>query len=69
MKYAINKILTKPTKRTMKEKKIYYHKVYIPDFSDSGNNLDRNSCIRPQKTVFCDFDNLLNKSLRKIITF
>lgn len=34
----------------------------LPDFSDSGNSLDKNSCILPQNTVFCDLDNRRSKS-------
>lgn len=37
----------------------------LPDFSDNGNNLDRNSWIRPQKTVFWDLLSLLSKSKMK----
>lgn len=37
-------------------------KKISPDFSESGNNLAKNSWILPQKTVFCDLDNLLRRS-------
>ena len=40
-------------------------KIDSPDFSDKGNKRDKNSCIRPQKTVFCDFDSLRNKSTKR----
>ena len=33
-----------------------------PDFSDRGNNLDKNNWIRPQNTVFWDLDNRLIRS-------
>lgn len=36
-----------------------------PDFSDRGKSLAKKSWIRPQKTVFWDFDNLRRRSNNK----